>query len=416
MWSSFKQHIFRYASPEMASFLAVLAVAATSIVMGAKLLPWQPILGDEWAYAERAYTLVDTLHTPFQTTPFDWWGDASPWWTRLSFHDHPPLQFWLRHLFAIPQTLDILTFAASILLMYRIARQLVSHRWAMYAAVLFSVSVGPRMFSLHVMLESLLLFFTLCSTYIVLLAIKDKRYLALWGLVVGLGMMTKYTFVAPLLAQAMFLAFTYGKSLFRDKYLWYGVLFFLVTISPVVMYNVALYMSIGHFDMQVAFALGQDTPEWTAQLGKLSRGGLWARFLGTGVALQMVSMVSWFVSMLVLLRMVLVGRMPRIAFQWALPLLTGTAVFAINVFVVGGDPRFMVHLTPWLLLGVVWLLSTAPLSRRLVYLCAGLIYLAELTLTTGTLLPGHDYRIPGITVSPPVWYAHGEGKTWMVPK
>ncbi len=416
MWSTLKQHIFRYASPEMISFLVVFAIAAASIVVGAKLLPWQPILGDEWAYAERSYTLVDTLHTPFQTTPFDWWGEAVPWWTRLSFHDHPPLQFWLRHFFAVPQTLDILAFAASILLMYGLTWQLLSRRWAMYAALLFSVSVGPRMFSLHVMIESLLLALTLASALTALLAYNDRRYLALWGFIAGLGMITKYTFAAPLLAEAMFLIFVCGKKVFKEKYLWYGVVLFFVTISPVAIYNLMLFFSVGHFDMQIAFALGQDTPEWTAQLGKLSRGGLIERVLGVGVALQMVSMVTWLMSMLLVLRMAVCEHRPCLAKPWLLPLLMGVSILGFNVFAVGSDPRFMMHALPWFILGIIWLLSHSVLPGRAIYLVAGLVFLAELTLTTGTLMPGRDYRVPGITVSPPVWYAHGEGRAWWVPR
>src|SRR3989344_9319669 len=60
----------------------------------------QDLFGDEAAYAFRSVGYLDYLGTNFQTQPVDWYQDSElPWWTRLSFHAHPPLGFLIQHLF-----------------------------------------------------------------------------------------------------------------------------------------------------------------------------------------------------------------------------------------------------------------------------------------------------------------------------
>ncbi len=50
------------------------------------------LYGDEPAYLVRSMGWHDSLGSNLQSTPAQWF-DSVPWWSNLSFHDHPPLVF-----------------------------------------------------------------------------------------------------------------------------------------------------------------------------------------------------------------------------------------------------------------------------------------------------------------------------------
>jgi len=78
-------------------------ILAAIIFLAAVLRLWgigagDPV-GDEVLYAFRAVGLLDYDVAEFQTTPLQWFDGNIPWWTKLSFHDHPPLVFLIQHFF-----------------------------------------------------------------------------------------------------------------------------------------------------------------------------------------------------------------------------------------------------------------------------------------------------------------------------
>ena len=48
-------------------------------------------VNDEVFMAFRGIGLMDFDEADTQTTPLEWWDTEIPWWTNLSFHDHPLL-------------------------------------------------------------------------------------------------------------------------------------------------------------------------------------------------------------------------------------------------------------------------------------------------------------------------------------
>ena len=56
---------------------------------------------DEGFTAFRSIGYLDYIQNDDQTTPIQWFKDAPslPWWTKLSFHDHPPLFFLIQNIF-----------------------------------------------------------------------------------------------------------------------------------------------------------------------------------------------------------------------------------------------------------------------------------------------------------------------------
>src|SRR3990167_1212834 len=61
-------------------------------------------VNDEVFYGFRAVGLMDFDEAADQTTPLEWFDLSAgsgqipvPSWTKFSFHDHPPLVFWVQH-------------------------------------------------------------------------------------------------------------------------------------------------------------------------------------------------------------------------------------------------------------------------------------------------------------------------------
>src|SRR3989338_10943904 len=111
-----------------ALLLAILGIACFFIFFR---LGQPDSLTDEAEIAFRSVGYLDFLATPDQTTPWEWFA-SPPGWVSWSFHDHPPLVFFLEHLlmnvFGDSLVVVRLPFAIfgflSLLLLYAVARQL----------------------------------------------------------------------------------------------------------------------------------------------------------------------------------------------------------------------------------------------------------------------------------------------------
>ena len=122
------------------------------IVLAGFLRVWRldqhDVVTDEVFYGYRSIALIDSLNSPYQSTPFEWFEEI-PWWAHVSFHDHPPLGFWVQHLFFKVFGNDLLAMrlpfalagVASVLLIYFIAKRLfASEKVGLGAALLLAVS------------------------------------------------------------------------------------------------------------------------------------------------------------------------------------------------------------------------------------------------------------------------------------
>src|SRR3989344_3897611 len=118
------------------------------------------VIGDESTYSFRALGYLDYF-AETQSTPISWFV-SPPWWTKFSFHDHPPLNFLLNFL--------ILAVNNFMVWLSRIGLQ-----------------------------ESLLISLILASFYFFILALEKQKFLSLAYLFFGLSFLTKYTaiFILP---------------------------------------------------------------------------------------------------------------------------------------------------------------------------------------------------------------------------
>ncbi|TSC96882.1 MAG: putative 4-amino-4-deoxy-l-arabinose lipid A transferase [Parcubacteria group bacterium Athens1014_26] len=265
--------IKKYLTAKNTVFL-ILALAFLLRVWG---IGSKDMIGDEATYAFRSIGYLDYLGTNFQTQPVDWYKDGQlPDWTHLSFHDHPPLVFIIQNLFfrifgdslLVARLPGIILGTVSVFIFYLLVKMFFGETIALLSAFLFTVSSSLVAFSRTALMEPILLFFVLLNIYFFFRFLKDKKWWWVFGITFGLVLLTKYI--------GVFLAFVYllylviaDRKIFKQWRFYASFLITLVLFSPVIIYNIFLYKTRGHFDLQFAYLFGQNAPEWTGLLGKI---------------------------------------------------------------------------------------------------------------------------------------------------
>ncbi|MBI2604022.1 MAG: glycosyltransferase family 39 protein [Candidatus Harrisonbacteria bacterium] len=266
-----------------------IAVLCAIVLLGAVLRLWgigeRDILGDEATYAFRSIGYLDYLGTSFQTQPVDWYATGDlPSWTRLSFHDHPPLTFFLNHIFfrlfgdslfvaRLPAALwGLLAVIFAYALVWRLVRGVLdetsAETAALFAAGLLAIMNPSVGISRVALMESAALALALLALYMFLFFLERAGLWWAFGVALGAALLAKYTTIFLVPTTLVFAVVT-RRNMFRDWRLYAAFALALVVFSPVIIYNIELYRARGHFDLQIAYALRQATPEWTGLLGKI---------------------------------------------------------------------------------------------------------------------------------------------------
>ena len=60
----------------------------------------------------------------------------------------------------------------------------------------------------------------------------------------------------------------FNRLVFKKRHLYFALVLALVIFSPVIVYNIYLYQTFGHFDLQIATLLHQNVPHWQGNSGK----------------------------------------------------------------------------------------------------------------------------------------------------
>ena len=252
--------------------LAILTVASSLRLFR---LARADAANDEVFYGFRSIGLFDSLNAPDQPTPFDWF-DPLPWWAHLSFHDHPPLGFWIMHLcmrvfgpnLVGMRIASALAGIATVLLTYLVAKRLFrSERVALLAAAILAVNSCHVWFSRIGMQESLVIFFMMLATWLFLKTLEDARYFYWTVAATGIAMLMKYTAVILVPIFLIWLARNRRDLLSWPRVLAAGALLAAV-LSPVLVYNLMLYRARHHFDFQISHLLGQQVAEWQVRPGR----------------------------------------------------------------------------------------------------------------------------------------------------
>ena len=236
--------------------LAVILVVAAGLIFFR--LTRADVQTDAGHYAMRAVGYVDFLDSMKQTTPLQWYDpNPPPLWTRLSFHDHPPLVFFIQHLFfkffGVSDTVALVPFAISglacVLLLFLIGKRLGGPLTGVLAAGMLSVATFFTWGSRIGYLEGVENAFILLCAWLFLKSEDEPQWLPWWGASLGLALISKYSalFLVPVFAVYILLR---RKIWISDKRFWLGLALTTLVVSPVVVYNVMLWQTRGHFDVQ----------------------------------------------------------------------------------------------------------------------------------------------------------------------
>jgi 4-amino-4-deoxy-L-arabinose transferase-like glycosyltransferase len=173
---------------------------------------------DDCFYAEEAKEILRTGH-----------------WSYLNYNYHPafhnaPLFMWLVALSY--KVFGVTVFAAkfpsalmgflTVGLVYLIGKNIVNRQVGVYSAFILATTYPFLKYSRHAMLDVTLAFFVTAAMGALVLAIrKDRKFFLLWGLCIGLTILTKSLFgVFPVIVTVLFLILTKrGKELLNPYFL-----------------------------------------------------------------------------------------------------------------------------------------------------------------------------------------------------
>lgn len=351
------------------------------------------VVSDEVLYGFRSIGYLDFSFALAQPTTLQLFNEVIPWWTKLSFHDHPPLVFLIQHwfikLFGINlwglRLPSVLFGLLSIYLIFLIGRKLFSQKTGLIASVLVAANVLMLYLSRTAVQESTVIFFILLTVYLFIKASDNPSWYLGTGLSFGFALLCKYTVIfmaVPLLIYILL----FQRASLRKKHLYGGILLALIIFSPVIIYNLLLAQTFGHFDFQLSHVLGQEVAYWQEAPGK-AIGPMADRAVGVFKNFWLYNSFVFNLLALVSLSFLIVQawfkrKSPK-AFSYLLLLL----IIVTNLLfylIIGPAVRFLTMLIPWLALSialaVVWLTeSKLKIVKRLALVLLFIIIVWETT-------------------------------------
>lgn len=362
--------------------IAILIIAAILRIWG--LERGDPAT-DEVLYAFRAVGMLDFDEAEDQTTPLEWFDRAIPSWTKISFHDHPPLVFFMQHIFMrifgennfafrLPSAL---LGIASVYFLYLIGAILYSKTVGLVASAILAVTVNHIYISRVGLQEAHVVFFMLLASYLFLKSLSNDRYLLWTGSALGLAFLTKYTTFVLVPIFFVYLLF-FRRDYFLNKKLWLGAVIAIFLFSPVIFYNIQLYRATGHFDFQFSYMFGQNPEVWRIAPGKdigtfgerihlyiptLIKANSWVL-----LSVFLVSLSFFFSSLL---------HGVRGAFQKHGFLAIFVFFLVLSVLRIGPSYRFLAMLTPFIVLISALFLNSIFQKRYVFYVIFCLFLLFE---------------------------------------
>lgn len=228
-----------------------------------------------------------------QSTPIDWLGHI-PGWALLSFHDAPPVVFFIQHIFFLflgPSVLAarlpfIFAGLSSAFLIFYFLRKIFSQKIAILTALIFAINSYAVWAALAGYLEGIQQMFIVLAFFFLFLFLRDdykEKYLYLWSGFLALSLMSKYTSLFLLIPPFVFAVLEYKKIFKKISYkkIILAIVIFLAIGSPVIIYNLNVYATRGHFDAALSSMLGISTDDFSIFAGRKADFNLWGNFRST---------------------------------------------------------------------------------------------------------------------------------------
>lgn len=324
-------------------------------------------LSDEANYGFRSLGYIDYDHEPvLHSTPIEWYDPKPPEWLSYSFHDAPPLFFYLQHLsfrvfgdsrFAL-RFPSALFGTLSALLIIAIGSILYNGRVGLIAGALSAVSVSSVYISRVGIIESTLIFFLLLTNVLFLLALKRRWLFLFVGVCFGLSMLTKYTAIVFLPISIVYTWFAERKIL-HDWRFWTGYIIAGIMQTPIILYNLYLYMNFGHLDFALMNLFGEAPEVWQSNPGR-DIGTVWERIVSFVPQLFFthfwLMVVIFFISLGYLAWRI--GKDPAARLKRHAYILISYVFFVILIVTLGPAPRFLSMAGPYMRLIIAFCVYT----------------------------------------------------------
>jgi len=354
-------------------------------------------INDEVFYAFRGIGMMDFDEAAAQTTPLEWYDPDIPVWTSFSFHDHPPLVFATQNIsmkifgennfgFRFPSAI---LGIASVYLIYLIGTILYSANTGLISAGILGVTLNNIYISRVGMQEAYVIFFILLASYLFLKSLENSKYLIKVGVVIGLALLTKYTSIVLIPIFLTYLAL-FKPTYLKKKYFWIGTFLAILIFSPVITYNMMLYINEGHFDFQVSHIVGQSIEEWQSTPGK-EIGSLSDRI--ENFVPRLISTNSWLLLSLFIFSVLgflfSLFKNTKVNISKHKFLIISFIFLLILISLIGPSYRFLTMLTPFFALSIAVFINYIYdkfSSKKILLVLFGLFVLFELSYSTNNQL------------------------------
>ncbi len=316
---------------------------------------------DTATYLYRSLGYVDYMSSILQTTPLQWFSTV-PWWAHLSFHDAPPLAFILYHfalafssnaVFAARAVSALCGIGVGILLWcYTYKRASVMAAWFSLAGY-FALSTLITL-QRTTLLESTMIIWLAGGFFAFYNIKKHPRYWYVAAVCFAAALLTKYTAIFILFGPALYLLL--NRDLLKTKHAWRAAVIFIALLSPVLIYNIAMWRSVGHPDLQVSTFLKIDTgTHWTAIQRTISNSASLKNFFvgNGGLFFPTVALLALAAAVYIMRRAVRTRELEYVV-------LAGAAIGSlISLYIIGGN--YWYSAAPQLIVALLFARSAADL-------------------------------------------------------
>ncbi|MFA6410060.1 MAG: glycosyltransferase family 39 protein [Candidatus Buchananbacteria bacterium] len=384
--------------PKLKISLFIILILVLALVLRFWDLTKADVITDESLIAFRSIGLIDFLASPDQTTPWEWFLDKPiAGWAKLSFHDHPPLVFWLQHFSFLLFGQNLLALRLpfvlagifSVFLIYLIGKKLFDQKVGLLAGFFLSICSYHIWISKIGLQESLVIFFCLLTFYLFLKSLDTKKYWQ-WGIALGLALLTKYTALVILPIILIYLLIYY-RPVFKTKTFWFGPILGGLIFSPVLIYNFKLNQTFGHFDLQFSYLFGQKVSAWQSLPGKAQIGSLADRIINLPISLYNNLSLPFFILIVISL-ILLIYFWFKQKNQSDSFLLIAIICHCLLFLIIGFSMRFVVVLIPYLILVLASIVIRLDILRyKLVILFLLTFGLFELFFSYNSLIASYPF-------------------------
>lgn len=383
---------------------AILWCLATIAIVGFCLrivnLTVPDIAGDDALYAMRSVGWIDYVAaTNRQSTPVSWFAEKQ-WWQGLSFHDAPPLVFAVQWFFFKIGGVNpwaarlpfVLAGMLAIFALFLVGRELGGPLAGLASAAALAVMNYAVFASRIGILDGFLVFWIALALYFFLKAEKRPPHYLWWGVCLGAGLLTKYTFIFILPAFLLILV-VWRRRAFRQGQLYASIAACLALLAPVIIYNIEMLRTRGHLDAALATLIGQHPADFSGLTRALAPP---ANPLSSLVGLLQRNISIGFLILLGMSVLALGYRIARDKTRragYAL-IITGLIMALVALGFLGVADRFGVIIVPFaallLGLGAVWISEYTPRHARMIFLAfVTLALLGEAIVTVQTQWLAH---------------------------